>query len=237
MDVDSHFTGAGRLAPPNGHILAIATFPEKNKPIEDADAPVCSNGTPFSVSAETIRKAFSRLPKVGRQTMPVESGIFVSPGKVANIARCQSDRFTIEEETDQQYPNYQQVMPLPAPDDTVLSISKENMAVLVDTMKACRYPTVTLRVPRQTRNGYVQNAVAFAMGAGYDGGGIDGLVMPWSTPDYLRNMDNPLIINEDVAEMLTMLLGLAPDNERVQYMSEKYPGLLKQDKPEPEAAE
>lgn len=208
----------------NGNILAMATFTKENEPCEDTDAPVHSDGTPFSVSAETIKKAFSRLPKSSKHAMPIEKGIFVSPGKVANIAR-KEDRFIIEEETDQTFPNYKQLLPISSPDDTVLSINKENMAVLSDTMKAGQYPVITLRIPQQFVSGFACSAFAFEMGD-RNKSEITGLIAPCRTPDHLRNESGILIIQDDVSKLLALLRELAPENELVKYMAVKYPKLL-----------
>ena len=72
--------------------------------------------------------------------------------------------------------------------------------------------------------GLVISAFQFSMGSGTDE--ISGLIMPWRTPDELRNKAHTLILQEDVSEMLEILLIFASDDERVQHFAEKYKKLV-----------
>jgi hypothetical protein len=199
----------------NGHMMAITTF----KQGEDlgVESPVQSDEAPFSVSAESINKAFKNLSK--KDKLPHTTGIFVAPNVAASFADVKNCA-EYHEEVDQDFPNAKQVIPRKTQDDTVLGISKECMGTLYATMKSCGYPSVTLRIPMMDNKGCVCDAVGFSMGESSDG--ITGLVMPWTPSREEINAEHVPITQAEIAAMLDVLCELGPEDERVQYFAEKY---------------
>jgi hypothetical protein len=203
----------------NGHVLAITTLRQDMEP--GVDSPVQSSKTPFSVSAESITKAFKNLPK--KSSLPHTQGVFVAENVAASfsdVKNCAEYR----EEVDQNYPNVKQAIPKKTQDDTVLAISKENLGVLYATMKSCGYHVVTLRIPIMTDNGCVCEAVSFSMGDSTDG--ITGVVMPYTSSKEESNTEHIPVSQVEIAEMLDLLCCYAPEDERVQFFAEKYKKLV-----------
>lgn len=205
----------------NGNIMAITTFQQIE--VIGVDPPVKSEEKPFNVSANAISKACKNLSKKGM--MLHEKGVFVSE----NVASSYSDSLncaTYKDEVTQDYPNFKTVIPAKLPEDIVISLGREPLATLCETMKLCGLKSVTLRIPPMGSKGHVCGAVSFSMGESQDDQ-ITGIVMPYTTPVEKSNMEHIQIMQSDVEDMLALLLELAPDNELVQSFAYVYPQFVK----------
>ena len=206
----------------NGYAMAITTFRAAESP--DCPAPIESNGKPYNVSAETILQAFKMLPK--KEYLPEYHGVYVAPNTAAAFY-SRGKTTTFERDVVQTFPDYEQVLPIPSPDDTVVSLSGEVIALLAGVVKSG--DGITLRIP-QPVGGSVTTAIKYTVGNGMgrSAGDIHGLVMPlYNTPEELRNDERIFIGQSDVAEMITLLRERAPENDRVKYWEMKYAQLVK----------
>lgn len=213
----------------NGHLLLTTTF--KEDPIESrVEHPITTEEVNFNVSGTSINKAFKEMPKKN----PFVPGIYVTPSTVATIV-SKDNVYKYTDKVNQYYPAYKQVLPVPASEDTVVTLGKDALTKLINGLKGHDYNSITFRVPAQS-GGSVKSGIALTVNSTYDAD-FTGIVMPYRTPEELRNNDNILFIHDDVAQMIALLQETVPEHEITSYMVIKYGKLLTKVEEEKEAEE
>jgi len=157
----------GKAVATNGYILAMTDFSEQ--PEFDVSPPVESDGQPFSVSAESIMKAFKNLPKKARA--PHEDGIFVAKNVAASFSDAKNSA-AYADDAIQDYPPFERVIPDESPDDTVVAFSKANLLTLISVIPDTANGEITFHIPPNGKDGHVDTAVLFSSDT------ITGVIMP-----------------------------------------------------------